>query len=129
MTDPIADLLTRIKNAYAANRLLVAMPASRGKQMVAQILAKNGYVEKVTVTGKGKERNLVVELKYIKHMPAITEVKRVSKPGRRIYRGTAELPRVLQGQGMAIVSTSQGMMTDRQARKQKLGGEVIATVW
>ena len=129
MTDPIADLLTRIKNAYAANHAQVVIPASRGKQMVAQILAKNGYVEKVTVTGRGKERNLMVKLKYIKHMPAITEVKRISKPGRRVYRGTAELPRVLQGQGIAIVSTSKGMMTDQQARKQKLGGEVIATMW
>jgi len=127
--DPIADLLVRIKNAYAANRSQVAMPASRGKQMVAQILAKNGYVAKVTVTGRGKERQLLVELKYVKHMPAISQVKRVSKPGRRVYRKVAELPRVLQGQGIAIVSTSKGIMTDQQARKQKLGGEVVATVW
>jgi small subunit ribosomal protein S8 len=127
--DPIADLLVRIKNAYAARKAQVAIPASREKQTLAQILAKSGYISQMTLTGEGKERQLLVTLKYVNQVPAITEIKRVSKPGRRVYRRVTELPRVLQGQGMAIVSTSKGLMTDQQARKEKLGGEVIATVW
>jgi len=129
MNDPIADLLTRIRNAYAAGHAQVAISMSRVKQMVAQILAKNGYVSKVTVVGKDKDRQLTIDLKYIQQMPAITGVKRVSKPGRRVYKGKTGLPRVLNGAGMAIVSTSQGMMSGQDAKKRGLGGEVVAIVW
>ena len=129
MNDPIADLLTRIRNAYAAGHAQVAISMSRVKQMVAQILAKNGYVSKVTVVGKDKDRQLTIDLKYIQQMPAITGVKRVSKPGRRVYKGKTGLPRILSGAGMAIVSTSQGMMSGQDAKKRGLGGEVVAIVW
>ena len=129
MNDPIADLLTRIRNAYASGKTKVVIPISRVKQMVAQILSKNGYVGKVIVGGKGKDRKLTIDLKYIRQMPAVTEMKRVSKPGRRVYKGKTELPRVLSGAGMAIVSTSQGMMSDQDARKKGLGGEVVAIIW
>ena len=129
MNDPIADLLTRIRNAYASGKTKVVIPISRVKQMVAQILSKNGYVGKVIVGGKGKDRKLTIDLKNIRQMPAVTEMKRVSKPGRRVYKGKTELPRVLSGAGMAIVSTSQGMMSDQDARKKGLGGEVVAIIW
>ena len=129
MNDPIADLLTRIRNAYASGKTKVVIPISRVKQMVAQILSKNGYVGKVIVGGKGKDRKLTIDLKYIRQMPAVTEMKRVSKPGRRVYKGKTELPRVLSGAGMAIGSTSQGMMSDQDARKKGLGGEVVAIIW
>ena len=129
MNDPIADLLTRIRNAYAAGHAQVAISMSRVKQMVAQILAKNGYVSKVTVVGKDKDRQLTIDLKYIQQMPAITGVKRVSKPGRRVYKGKTGLPRILSGAGMAIVSTSQGMMSGQDAKKRGLGGEIVAIVW
>ena len=129
MTDPIADLLIRIKNAYLAGHGQVKVPASKTKQAVVDILAKQGYVEKVAVGGEGKDRCLEINLRYVKGAPIITEMKRVSKPGRRVYKGVDELPKILNGEGLAIISTSKGLMSAQEAKKQGMGGEVLAIIW
>lgn len=128
MTDPIADLLTRIRNGQAANKVQVTMPASKAKKALAIVLKNEGYVGEVseeTVEGK---LQLTVVLKYFEGKPVIDRVQRVSRPGLRIYRGKDELPKVLGGLGVAIVSTSRGVMSDRQARALGEGGEVLCTV-
>jgi len=130
MTDPIADMLTRIRNANLAYKDDVDMPLSSVKVRVADILAKEGYVTGYEVEGEGIKRTLRLTLKYSHNRErTITGIKRVSKPGKRVYVGRGEVPRVLGGLGIAILSTSNGVLTDKQARKQGVGGEVIAYVW
>ena len=130
MTDPIADMLTRIRNANLAYKDDVDMPLSSVKVRVADILAKEGYVTGYEVEGEGVKRTLKLTLKYSTNRErTITGIKRVSKPGKRVYVGRSEVPRVLGGLGIAILSTSNGVLTDKQARKQGVGGEVLAYVW
>jgi small subunit ribosomal protein S8 len=128
MTDPIADMFTRIRNAQAMGKRTVAMPASRVKQAIAALLKNEGYVSDVqTVTEDGKPK-LEIALKYYEGKPVIARIERVSRSGLRVYRGKDELPKILNGLGISIVSTSSGIMTDAQARKKGLGGEVIGLV-
>ena len=131
MTDPIADMLTRIRNGVQANMSAVDVtPCSKVKVEIAKILKKEGYIENYAVEGEGIEKKIVVTLKYGAHgEKVITGIKRISKPGLRVYAKGDNLPKVLNGLGVAIISTSNGMMTDREARKQHIGGEVIAYVW
>ena len=128
MTDPISDMLTRIRNGQKARKVSVAMPASTVKEAVASVLKDEGYIMDYESSGEGAEKTLSVELKYFEGTPVIEKVQRVSKPGLRIYRGKDELPKVLGGLGIAIVSTSAGVMSDRQAREKGIGGEVICVV-
>lgn len=128
MTDPIADMLTRIRNGQKARMVSVSMPASKQKLAVATVLKDEGYITDFSVSGEGAKREMSVELKYFEGTPVIEKVQRVSKPGLRVYRGKEGLPKVLGGLGIAIVSTSAGVMSDRQAREQGIGGEVICTV-
>ena len=130
ITDPIADFLTRIRNANAAKHETVDVPASNLKKAMAQILVDEGYIKGFTVVEDGKQGIIRMTLKYGENKSqAITGLRRVSKPGLRIYASSADMPKVMKGLGIAIVSTSKGLMTDRQARKQKVGGEVLAFVW
>ena len=129
-TDTIADLLTRIRNASSAKHDSVEIPASNMKKAIVQILVDEGYVKSYTVVEDGKQGVIKVVLKYSEgKMPVIKGLRRVSKPGLRIYSNAQELPRVMKGLGVAIISTSKGIMTDRQARSENLGGEVLAFVW
>jgi small subunit ribosomal protein S8 len=128
MTDPISDMLTRIRNGQKARKVSVVMPASTVKESVASVLKDEGYIMDYESSGEGAEKTLSVELKYFEGTPVIEKVQRVSKPGLRIYRGKDELPKVLGGLGIAIVSTSVGVMSDRQAREKGIGGEVICVV-
>jgi len=128
MTDPIADMLTRIRNGQKARKLGVSMPSSKEKVAVASVLKDEGYVTDFSTEGEGSNKTLNIELKYFEGAPVIESVRRVSKPGLRIYRGKEDLPKVLGGLGIAIVSTSAGVMSDRQAREKGIGGEVICVV-
>jgi small subunit ribosomal protein S8 len=128
MTDPISDMLTRIRNGQKARKVSVSMPASNVKVAVANVLKDEGYITDFETSGDGAEKTLSVELKYFEGVPVIEKVERVSKPGLRIYRGKDNLPKVLGGLGVAIVSTSAGVMSDRQAREKGIGGEVICVV-
>jgi len=128
MTDPIADMLTRIRNGQKARKVSVSMPSSKEKEAIASVLKVEGYITSFETSGEGAAKALSVELKYFEGTPVIEAVKRVSKPGLRVYRGKEELPKVLGGLGIAIVSTSAGVMSDRQAREKGVGGEVICTV-
>ena len=128
MTDPISDMLTRIRNGQKARKVSVRMPASKMKIAVARVLKDEGYIADYSTTEDGGKAELTVELKYYEGKPVIENVKRISKPGLRIYRGKEELPKVLGGLGIAIVSTSAGVMSDRQAREQGIGGEVLCVV-
>jgi small subunit ribosomal protein S8 len=128
MTDPIADMLTRIRNGQKARKVSVTMPASKAKEAVARVLADEGYITGVSTEGEGAERSLTVELKYFDGAPVIERIERASRPGLRVYRGKDDLPRVLGGLGVAIVSTSAGVMSDSQAREKGIGGEVICVV-
>jgi small subunit ribosomal protein S8 len=130
MTDPVADMLTRIRNAAMAHKDEVEIPASKLKERIAEILVGEGYVSDTSVQGDGKERRIVIRLKYGPNRErTLTGLKRVSTPGRRVYADKQEIPRVLGGLGIAILSTSQGILTDRQAKKMGVGGEVLAYVW
>lgn len=129
MTDPIADMLTRIRNANQAKHQVVEFPASRIKLEVLNVLKNEGYIEEYEKIEDGKQGVIKVTLKYAGKERVIKGLKRISKPGLRVYAKSEELPKVLNGLGIAIISTSNGVMTDRDARKQKLGGEVIAFVW
>ena len=131
MTDPIADMLTRIRNGVQANMSAVDVtPCSKVKVEIAKILKKEGYIDNYAVEGEGIEKKIVVTLKYgPRGEKVITGIKRISKPGLRVYAKGDNLPKVRNGLGGAIISTSNGMMTDREARKQHIGGEVIAYVW
>ena len=129
-TDPIADLLTRIRNALTAKHETVTIPFSRIKKNIADILAEEGYVKSVELVTKDGRNNILISLKYgHKNDRVLTDLKRISKPGLRIYCGAAELPKVLGGLGIAIISTSKGVMTDKAARTAGVGGEVLAYVW
>lgn len=129
MTDPIADLLIRIKNAHMARQEQLLVPFSKIKKNIAEILQKEGYLESVSVTEANPFSQLEIKLRYIGKMPALTDVKRLSKPGRRLYAPAKDIPRALGGYGITIISTSRGMMTDKEARKQNIGGELICQVW
>lgn len=129
VTDPIADMLTRIRNALVAKHEDVMVPASKVKKAIAQILVDEGYISGFEVLEDPIQDNMKITLKYSKHGKVISGLKRISKPGLRVYAKSAELPKVLNGLGIAIVSTSKGIMTDKKAREQNLGGEVVAFVW
>ena len=130
ITDPIADLLTRIRNANSAKHDTVEIPASNMKKSICQILVDEGFIKSFTVADDGKQGVITVALKYgANKTPVIQGLKRVSKPGLRIYSNVEDMPKVMKGLGIAIVSTSKGVMTDRQARKENVGGEVLAFVW
>ena len=127
MTDPIADMFTRIRNGQSAAKTAVTMPSSKLKVAIANLLKEEGYISDFAVSGDVKPE-LSVELKYFEGKEVIETIKRVSRPGLRVYKGSNELPKVLAGMGIAIVSTSKGLMTDRAARKAGLGGEIIGFV-
>lgn len=130
MTDPISDMLTRIRNAARAAHEDVLIPSSKVKANIARILVEEGYVEGYDMVEDGSHSAIKIQLRYSdEREPAISGIRRISKPGRRVYRGATELPRVLGGLGVAIVSTSRGVMTDKQARRDRVGGEVLAYVW
>ena len=130
MSDVIADMLTRIRNANDAKHATVDIPASKMKKAIAEILVNEGYVSAFETIEDGKQGIIRVTLKYTgKKQKVLRGIRRVSKPGLRIYAGCEEMPRVMNGLGIAIVSTSKGIMTDKQARKEKVGGEVLAFVW
>ena len=128
-TDPIADIIIRIKNAHMARHDKVTVPYSKMKKAIVDILLKEGYVSAVEVEEGKPFSNLVVALKYVGKLPAINDVKRLSKPGRRLYAPVNKLPRALGGYGITIISTSKGVMTDKEARKANLGGELLCQVW
>ena len=128
MTDPIADMLTRIRNGLQAEKLSVRMPSSRVKRAIAQVLKDEGYIEGFSESRTGGKGTLEIALKYHEGRPVIDRIDRVSKPGMRVYRGRHALPRVDDGLGVVIVSTPQGVMSDRAARKAGLGGEVLCVV-
>lgn len=130
VTDPIADLLTRIRNALTAKHETVSIPNSKMKKSIVDILVNEGFVKSAEVVEKDGKSDIVITLKYgAKNEKVITNLKRISKPGLRVYCGYEQLPKVLGGLGIAIVSTSKGVMTDKQARNNKIGGEVLAYVW
>ncbi len=128
MTDPIADMLTRIRNAQMVGHTEVSMPSSKLKLSIAQVLKDEGYIEEFAVRGESAMRQLRIGLKYYAGKPVIERIERVSKPGLRVYKGRDDIPRVMNGLGIAIVSTSQGVMTDRKARATGVGGEVLCIV-
>ncbi len=128
-TDPIADLLTRIRNASTAKHSTVDIPASNIKKGIVQILQDEGYVKGFQVIEDNKQGVIRVTLKYVDNTSAIQGLRRVSKPGLRIYSNSEDMPKVMRGLGTAIVSTSKGVMTDKEARKQNVGGEVLAFIW
>lgn len=130
VSDPIADMLTRVRNALMAKHAYVVMPSSRIKLAIAELLASEGYVGRVEQIEGEPQAQLRIQLKYDEQRkPLITDLKRVSKPGRRIYKGKDEIPWVLSGVGIAILTTSRGVMTDRQARRVGIGGEILCYVW
>ena len=129
MTDPIADMLTRIRNANQMKHATVSMPASRLKLEILNVLKNEGYISEYEKIEDGKQGIIKVTLKYVEKTRVIKGLKRISKPGLRVYAKSNELPKVLNGLGVAIISTSKGIMTDKEARKLKIGGEVLAYVW
>lgn len=129
VTDPIADMLTRIRNANSARHESVDVPASNMKKAIAEILLEEGYIKNYQVIDDGKQGIIRIALKYAGKQRVISGIKRVSKPGLRIYKNKEELPKVLKGLGVAIISTSKGIMSDKKARKENVGGEVLAFVW
>lgn len=129
VTDPIADMLTRIRNALTAKHETVEVPASKMKKAIADILLNEGYISNVEMKEDGVQGSILVTLKYSKEGNVISGLKRISKPGLRVYAKSNEIPKVLNGLGIAILSTSKGVMTDKQARANNLGGEVLAFVW
>ena len=131
MTDPIADMLTRIRNANTSKHDTVDVPAAKIKNAIAEILFKEGFISKYEIIEDGNFKNIRITLKYgkDKNEKIITGLKRISKPGLRVYAGKEDLPRVLGGLGIAIISTNQGVVTDKEARKLNVGGEVLAYIW
>ena len=128
MTDPIADMLTRIRNANQMRNATVSMPSSNLKAEIAKLLLEEGYIENYEVSGEVK-KELTITLKYVENERVITGLKRISKPGLRVQASVEKLPKVLTGMGIAIISTSKGLMTDAKARELNVGGEVVAYVW
>ncbi len=129
MTDPIADMLTRIRNAQKSNKTVISLPSSKFKLAISKILKEEGYIDDIIQHKKGQKVTLEITLKKIEDHYAISGIEKVSKPGQRAYVGKNKLPRVLGGFGIAIVSTSRGVMTNAEARKNGLGGEVVCRVW
>lgn len=129
ITDPVADMLTRIRNAAASRHKTVDVPASKEKKAIADILLAEGYVAAVDMLDEGVQGVIRIKLKYVDGKCVITNLKRISKPGLRVYAGADKLPKVLNGLGIAVISTNKGIMTDRTARKENVGGEVMAYVW
>jgi small subunit ribosomal protein S8 len=129
MSDPISDMLTRIRNAQLAEKATVSMPSSKLKVAIAEVLKEEGYVDGYSISGvEGGKSTLEIGLKYYSGQPVIEKIQRVSRPGLRIYKGSNEIPQVMNGLGIAIVSTSKGLMTDRKARSNGIGGEVLCVV-
>ena len=128
MTDPVADMLTRIRNAQKAEKLSVSMPSSKLKVAIAKVLKDEGYIDDFAIRERGAKPELDLALKYYAGRPVIERIERVSKPGLRVYKGKDDLPRVMNGLGVAIVSTPKGVMTDRRARAGNMGGEVLCIV-
>jgi len=128
MSDPIADMLTRIRNAQASEKVTVAMPASKLKAAIAKVLKDEGYIDDFKVSQDAPKPQLEIALKYYAGRPVIEKIERVSRPGLRIYKSTRDIPEVMNGLGIAIVSTSRGVMTDRKARASGVGGEVLCIV-
>ena len=131
MTDPIADMLTRIRNALTARHETVTVPASKVKVAIADILVREGYIKGYEIVENPVQNDILITLKYapVKGQKVVTGLKRVSTPGLRVYAGVDNLPKVLNGMGIAILSTSNGILTDKEAREQRIGGEVLAYVW
>lgn len=129
MTDPIADMLTRIRNANQMKKKTVDMPASKLKLQIAELLKNEGYITNYREINKEPQNVLRITMKYLQNERVVKGLKRISKPGLRVYAKTNEIPKVLNGLGIAVVSTSSGLMTDREARKQRVGGEILAYVW
>lgn len=130
ITDPVADMLTRIRNATAVRHDTVDVPASNMKKAIAEILLEEGYIKNFQFIGDNKQGVLRISLKYVGGKESvITGLRRVSKPGLRVYSGAEEMPKILRGLGIAIVSTSKGVMTDKKARKEHIGGEILAYIW
>lgn len=129
MTDPIADMLTRIRNANAMKHETVDMPASKLKTQILEVLKKEGYIIGFKVVKADVQDTLRVSLKYLANERVVKGLKRISKPGLRVYAKNNEIPKVLNGLGIAVISTSKGLMTDREARKQNVGGEILAYIW
>jgi len=129
VTDTIADMLTRIRNANAMRYNEVSVPASKLKIELARILKEEGFIKNYKIVKEDAQGSIVITLKYVNKERVITGLKRISKPGLRVYAKSSEIPKVLNGLGIAIISTSQGIMTDKEARKQNLGGEVLAYIW
>lgn len=129
MTDPVSSMLTQIRNAQAVGKATVDIPFSAFKYEIAKILAKGGFVEKVDKKGKDTKKMLEITLRYENKRPAISGLKRISKPGQRIYVDYRKIKKVKDGYGIAIISTSKGLMTDKEARKQRLGGEILCEAW
>jgi small subunit ribosomal protein S8 len=128
MSDPIADMLTRIRNAQMVDKAVVTMPASKLKTAIAQVLKDEGYIEGFQVREEGGKKELEIALKYYAGRPVIERIERVSRPGLRVYRGAKSIPQVMNGLGVAIVTTPKGVMTDRKARAAGVGGEVLCVV-
>lgn len=129
VTDPISDFLTRIRNAAKAKKVRVEIPSSGMKKELAEILKKENFIHDFSITEDNKQNMIIVHLKYSRGTSAISGLRRISKPGLRIYKSKDELPRVLNGLGTAVISTSKGLLTDRDAKKQAIGGEVICYIW
>jgi small subunit ribosomal protein S8 len=129
MTDPIADMLIRIKNALLARRKEVHLPHSKIKESIAKILVANNYIQDFKVVKQEPQAEIVVQLGYEDKLPKITNVKRISKPGRRLYTSVGRIPSSLNGYGITIISTSKGLLTDKEARKANLGGEILCQIW
>lgn len=129
ITDPIGDMLTRIRNATRVGKRVVEMPASNQRREVAKILVRRNFVQKFVIVDDGKQGVLKILLKYTDGQPAIQGIQRVSAPGRRTYANVTRIPKVMNGLGLAIVSTSKGLLTDYEAREQNVGGEIICKVW
>lgn len=129
VSDTIADFLTRIRNASAAKHKSLDVPSSKLKVAIAEILKDQGFITSYQLRNEGPQPTLEVKLRYYYGQPVIREIKRVSKPGRRVYAGATELPRVRNGLGVAIISTPRGVMSDKQARRENVGGEILCTIW
>ncbi len=129
VTDPISDFLTRVRNASKARKLRVDIPASKMKKNLAEILKTQKFIHDYSLVEDNKQNILRLELKYSNGNPAISGLKKISKPGLRVYKKSDKLPKVLNGLGVAVVSTSQGLLTDKEARKQAIGGEVVCYIW
>ncbi len=128
-TDPIADMLTRIRNGYAVKKETVSLPYSKFKYGIAQVLVKEGFVAEVERKGRGTARSLNIRLSYFDGEPAVTNFMRISKPGQRVYTSYRDIGRARRGFGVTILSTPKGLLTDKEARKNKLGGEVLCEIW